>query len=157
MTRNLVAVLHSLPFGSGVRTISRVDIARRVLKCDTFSIANLYPAALRDSNSLPKHVDQSVWELGREGIQQEILRSDTADVLLGYGVQHPSGAQRESYREQLRWLASELNEVKVRVWVFGDSPAHPSRWQRIAHRHLPGASVENLAPKLLRPFALDLH
>jgi hypothetical protein len=37
------------------------------------------------------------------------------------------------------------------VWMFGDRPAHPSRWQRVVHRHAPGASVGALAPELLVP------
>lgn len=149
---HLVAILHSLPVGAGERTKSRIEIARRALNCSSAAIVNLYPAQLADVNAIgvPRG---DVWALGREDIFREISRADTTDVLLGFGVQEPSGDARRSFRSQLQWLASALEPSDVRVWVYGDRPTHPSRWQRVAHRHTSGGGVEDLAPTLLTPYS----
>lgn len=154
MSRHLVAVLHSRPPGDGARTLGRVEIAGKVLACESFSVANIYPAALRDVTEVTHVTDAEVWAAGRDEIQQELGRADTTDVLLGYGIQLPSGPQREHHRAQLEWLFNELDGLGHRVWVFGGRPTHPSRWQRVVHRHTPGGSVEALARDLLVPAAL---
>lgn len=150
---HLVAILHSLPASSGERTKSRIEIARRALNCSSATVVNLYPARLTDVNQITVSNDH-VWALGREEIQREISRSTTTDVLLGYGVQEPSGDARHAFRLQMQWLRHTLASSEVRVWVYGDRPAHPSRWQRVAHRHTPGSGIEALASTLLTPYAL---
>lgn len=150
---HLVAILHSLPAGTGARTTSRIEIARRALGCSSAAIANLYPARLADVNAIGES-DNDVWALGREEIHREIKRADTTDVILGFGVQEPSGDARRSFRSQLQWLASALESSNARVWVYGDRPTHPSRWQRVAHRYASGGSVESLAPTLLSSYSL---
>lgn len=149
---HLVAILHSLPAGSGERTRSRIEVARRALNCSSATITNLYPAQLTDVNAIGSP-SNDVWALGREEILQEISRADTTDVLLGFGVQEPSGDARHSFRSQLQWLACALESSDARVWAYGDRPTHPSRWQRVAHRYAPGSGVEDLAPTLLTPYS----
>ncbi len=150
---HLVAVLHSLPSGSGDRTKGRIDIARRVLSCATVSTVNLYPARLVDVNAMSDPVG-AVWELGRSEIERELQRPESTDVLLGFGVQAPTGHARRSFRAQLNWLADLLESSGARVWAFGGRPTHPSRWQRVTHRHVHGGGVEALAPSLLTAYSL---
>lgn len=147
MTGNLVAVLHSLPIGTGARTLARVEIARKVLGFDSLSIANLYPAPIASSGRTTD--DASVWSAGRRDVARELARVDSMDVLLGYGVSMPTGPSRAMYRAQLEWLEGHIASSRARVWTFGGQPNHPSRWQRITHRHRPGATVEELARELL--------
>lgn len=148
MSRNLVAVLHSLPVGTGARTLVRVDTARRVLGLDTFSVANLYPARLASSGQTAD--DAAVWAAGRHDVAVEMARVDSADVLLGYGVSLPTGLSRNLHRDQLRWLDALLLASGARAWTFGGRPHHPSRWQRVVYRHRPGATVEETARELLQ-------
>ena len=148
-----MAILHSLPVSSGNRTIARVDLARRVLGCETYSIANLYPEPLPNVNGIGRS-DEAIWVRGRSEIERQLSRGDCSDVLLGYGVQEPVGAARQPFRDQLRWLQGELSASSARVWVFGGRPTHPSRWQRVAHRHAPGGGVDALAAVLLAPYSL---
>jgi hypothetical protein len=150
---HLVAILHSLPIGAGERTKSRIEIARRALSCSSATVANLYPARLADVNAIGGSGDE-IWALGRGEIGRELRRPDTTDVLLGFGVQEPSGEARRSFRLQLQWLGCALESSDARVWVYGDRPTHPSRWQRVAHRYSSGRSVEALAPTLLAPYSL---
>lgn len=154
VSRNLVTILHSNPPGNGIRTLQRVDLARDTLGCDTYSVANLYPKVLANSNALSFTTDVSAWTLGRESIVAELTRADTTDVLLGFGVQLPSGEQRQHYRQQLSWLADRLNDSKIRVWAFGGRPTHPSRWHRHVHRHAPGSSVGLTVQAFLAPYVL---
>lgn len=151
---HMVAVLHSLPSGAGVITRRRVEIASEALGCSTSSIANVFPARLNNVNALPEASSEAIWALGREELRRELHRGETTDVLLGFGIQEPSGAPRTHYREQLAWLASELEIMNVRVWVFGGRPTHPSRWQRVTHRHAAGQSVAEACHQLLTPFTL---
>jgi hypothetical protein len=143
-------VLHSLPQGSGSITKRRVALAGDALNCSSHEIANLYPAPLADVAALSELADADVWRQGRKEIERAICSDATTDILLGYGVQQPSGQQRYFYQDQLAWLDSQLKGVSCRVWTFGDKPSHPSRWQRLAYRHMPGASVTDLASVLLR-------
>lgn len=154
MSRHLVAVLHSRPIGDGARTLSRVEIARKALSCDTFSVANIYPAVLRDVTQVTTLDDAESWAAGREEIRQELARPDATDVLLGYGVQLSGGSQRAHHRAQLTWLTDTLKDADYRVWTFGGTPTHPSRWQRVVHRHSPGSSVDAVARDLLLPTTL---
>ncbi|MDP5226883.1 MULTISPECIES: hypothetical protein [Arthrobacter] len=121
-----------------------------VLGCDSFEIVNLYAAELPTSGSLDLATPSPAWEEGRREIERAVRGSDTKAVLLGYGVRSPAGPQRTQYQEQLHWLADLLTSSGHAPWTYGDRPSHPSRWQRIAHRHSPGSSVYDLAPELLQ-------
>lgn len=90
--------MHSEPPGDGTRTLQRVELARVALECETFSVANLYPTVLPSSNAMSLGTKDEVWEQGKLSILQELNRSDTSDVLLGYGVQSPTGEERFKYR-----------------------------------------------------------
>jgi hypothetical protein len=127
--------------------MARVEIARRTLQCNTASVVNLFPSRLDDVNALRDNAE--VWTLGRTQIERELHRTDSSDVLLGYGVGEPVGEARQSFRSQLDWLARALHTSPARVWAYGGRPTHPSRWHRVAHRHAPGIGVEALASLLL--------
>ncbi|MGO1840334.1 MAG: hypothetical protein ACTIJN_11490, partial [Microbacterium gubbeenense] len=64
MPRHLIAILHSRPAGDGARTLRRVDIARKSLECESFSVANIYPATLGDVNQIPDLDESDVWAAG---------------------------------------------------------------------------------------------
>lgn len=149
----LVAVLHSRPTGRGAITRARVEGICFTLGCDSFEIVNLYAGELPTSGSLDTAMPSQAWAEGRREIELA-LRGDPEMVLLGYGVRPPVGLQRTYYREQLHWLTQLLISSGHAPWTYGDRPSHPSRWQRIAHRHRPGSSVYDLAPELLRQHAV---
>lgn len=150
MGGRLVAVLHSRPTGPGSITRRRVEGACAALGCDSFEIVNLYAAELPTSGSLDAATSSMAWAEGRREIERAVHSSDTKAVLLGYGVRSPVGPQRTHYREQLQWLTALLSSSGHAPWTYGDRPSHPSRWQRIAHRHRPGSSVYDLASELLQ-------
>ena len=149
MSRHLVAVLHSLPLTSVVRTRTRVDVVRRVLGCESASIVNLYPRAIANVNAVGLGVDDGVIVRGRADIARALDRVDTTDVLLAYGVQLPTGEARKPFRAQMDWLDLALSARSHDVWTFGGRPTHPSRWQRVVHRHAQGLSLEQAAALLL--------
>lgn len=149
MRSHLLAILHSLPTGSGVRTLRRVEVARQAIECETSSIVNVYPAELPDSNALNNEVPTTTFDRGRELIRQALDMETTSDVLLAYGIQLPTGANRHAYRAQIDWISGELVSRNVRVWSFGGRPSHPSRWHRVVSREHPGSSVEARAADLL--------
>ncbi|WP_438354647.1 DUF1643 domain-containing protein [Microbacterium sp. CJ88] len=149
MASHLLAILHSLPVGTGLRTTRRVEIAQRALGCDSFSIVNVYPAALTDSNALSLQSASATFARGRELILRELEMGSASDVLLAYGVQLPTGPIRHEYRAQTHWLTEELECRNLRVWSFGGRPSHPSRWHRLVSREHPGSSVESRAGELL--------
>jgi len=122
----------------------------RVLGCDSFKIVNLYAAELPTAGALDTVTSPSAWVEGRCEIEQAVRDSGTKAVLLGYGVRFPVGPQRTHYREQLEWLGQLLISSGHAPWTYGDRPSHPSRWQRVAHRHRPGHSVYELASELLQ-------
>lgn len=154
MPGHLVAVLHSPPLGSGIRTLRRVDIAREALGCAKVSVANLYAFPLSNANRLASEGMSEGWEQARDDIRRALMVTDTSDVLLAYGIQSPSGTQRDLHRAQLAWLEGELSRYDLRVWTFGGSPYHPSRWHRLTHRQEQGSSVRELASSLLTPSPL---
>lgn len=153
MNRRLVAVLHSLPAKTGAITRGRVESICDFLHCDSYEIVNLYAAELPNSKSLDTAESKQGWSDGRREIERALRASGTKEVLLGYGVQQPSGVQRALYREQIMWLTELLAVTDHSPWTYGDRPAHPSRWQRIAYRYRPGSSVRDLAPELLKKHA----
>lgn len=150
MSGQLVAVLHSRPAGRGDITRRRVEGICRALGCDSFKIVNLYAAELPTAGALDTATSLSAWVEGRREIERAVRESGTKAVLLGYGVRSPGGPQRTPYREQLEWLAELLTLSGHAPWTYGDRPSHPSRWQRVAHRHRPGHSVYELASELLQ-------
>lgn len=152
MTGRLVAILHSEPLGSGTRTINRVRLAQQVLGQKAFTIVNVFPGALRGTNELNTVPVASVaWQESRAQILEALERQDVSDVLLGYGVNLPTGSHRLGYRRQLEWLGDELQQRSLRVWGFGGRPTHPSRWQREVFRQYPGATLDAVAADLLLP------
>lgn len=120
------------------------------LDCDSFQIVNLYAAVLPSAGALDTATCTLGWADGRLEIERAVRETSTKAILLGYGVRAPVGPQRVRHREQLRWLAELLALSGHEPWTYGDRPSHPSRWQRVAHRHRPGSSVYDLAFELLQ-------
>ena len=146
----LVAVLHSRPTGTGRITRQRIEGICRTLGCDSFEIVNLFAAELPSSGSLDAARPSTAWVDGRREIERAICEPSTTAVLLGFGVRPPVGPQRGSYVEQLDWLANLLHSTGHVPWTYGNRTSHPSRWQRVAHRHTSGGSVYELAAELLQ-------
>lgn len=151
----LVAILHSPPLGEGTRTLRRVEVARNFLGCGATTVANLYPAALPNTNTFVALDNDPVWERGRADIIDALNLDDTTTVLLGYGVRPPTGQQRQNYLRQVSWVEDELASRAIPVWTFGGRPAHPSRWHRIVHRESPGETVESMIAHHLRRTLLE--
>jgi len=145
-------VLHSEPAGSGALTLGRVELACNALNFASFTVANLYPAVLPNTNTFPKIKDDPVWASGRDRILDFLDAESTEAVLLGYGVSPPSGVQRRNYLNQVSWLSDELRRRSVEVWTFGGRTSHPSRWHRHVHKQAPGKSVEESARLFLTRF-----
>lgn len=150
MTGCLVAILHSEPLGGGTRTLNRVDLARRILGQSTYRVANIFPRPIKGTNELGELLEESdTWNAGRQDILTALAGNDVRHVLLGYGVNVPSGPQRSAFRAQLSWLSEELASRPHQLWGFGGRPTHPSRWQRVAHRHDPGSALVEVAGEVL--------
>lgn len=145
----LLAVLHSEPAGSGALTLGRVELACNALNFASFTVANLYPAQLPNTNTFPKIQDDPVWANGRSQILDFLDAEATGAVLLGYGVSPPSGVQRRNYLDQVSWLSDELRRRTIAVWTFGNRTSHPSRWHRHVHKQAPGQSIEETARRFL--------
>jgi hypothetical protein len=148
--RTLLAVLANAPLTtSGDRTRHRVLTACEVIGCQTFEIANLLTVAT------PTVVDISVvggdptrWVAARGHIQRGIDRAD--EILLGWGCTEPAGVARQHHRAQLKWLAATIAELNRDVWMVGDTPRHPSRWQRYTASEYPGVPFRDALSRSLR-------
>lgn len=148
VSRHLLAILHSLPPGAGTVTLARIAAAERALGCSTHTVANLLPIRLAGTKAADGFLPPGVWKDGRRGIVSALADPRVSDVLLGYGVSLPSGPNRAAFRAQIGWLTTQLAERSLRVWTFGGLPHHPSRWQRVMHRHRPGSTFEVVAGEL---------
>lgn len=133
----LLAVLHSQPPGAGTTTKRRVEDVSVLLGCSSSHLVNLYPAPLANSRQIPASSDETVWAQGREQITAGLALANVRLVLLGFGTSLPTGAARELYQEQLKWLQTALKAAAHPVVTIGDAPHHPSRWQRLTARAFP--------------------
>lgn len=146
---DLLAVLHSPPSrSSGQRTLGRVELARRALRCESARVSNLCETPLDDVAAVHS-VDPKVWVASRERILRALEERAPSEVLLAYGVSAPTGIHRAHYLAQLAWLAATLEKLPVRLWAFGGRTTHPSRWQRVTTLTLPGV---RLSDEIVRVF-----
>lgn len=136
--KHMVAILHSPPRTSGSRTLARVALASRLLNCQSNQVVNLYVHDTNDVTDLNSESHLADWLGARMKIEDALFAQNTTDVLLGYGVQVPTGEGRAHTAEQLKWLSHSLAQTHCRVWTVGGRPTHPSRWQRVTHRERPG-------------------
>ena len=145
-------MLHSEPVGSGSLTLGRVLLACKALNFDSYTVKNLYPAAIPNTNAFPKVKDDPIWGKGRTQILNSLNDETTGAVLLGFGVSPPSGLQRGNYLDRVSWLTDELRRRSLVVWTFGGRTSHPSRWHREVRRSDPGKSVEESVHRFLTRF-----
>lgn len=150
MCSELLAILHSPPLTRGLITQTRVALAQRLIGCEGARLVNLWPTPLQDVNSLNHLPTNTSWESWRGDLIDDLDRVAGGDVLLAYGVQRPTGANRQAFQDQLRWLETALLQREKKVWMFGGRPAHPSRWQRATSRLKPGEPMAEVAPQLLK-------
>lgn len=133
----------------------RVEMLRDLLGHDSIQTANMF--------SLPT---LSVLDINRFGRTPEpwlVARHELADcidssseVLLAYGVQSPTGLARSEFQRQVTWMWDRLRTRDCPTWTVGNSPRHPSRWQRLTARDSPGtpfpeAVLAALSPATLKP------
>ena len=148
--RTLLAVLTNPPLTDGRRTLQRVELAASLLGFDQVVVGNLF--------ALPSHATGALtvlglgpegWETARSHLAAHLAACDGA--LLAFGVSAPSGAARERFRGQVRWLLDRTVAVGLPTWQVGDGPRHPSRWQRwTSHTHPDITFPEALRTSLVR-------
>ena len=144
MAMKLAAILSNPPLTAGVRTMNRVELARKLLHCDSVTVANLFPLATHQSGDIRSSgVDPARWLDARPSIIDSLDGAST--VLLAYGVSEPSGEARLHFREQVEWLATEILNRNLIVVQFAGRPMHPSRWHRHTYRAFPGMPFEEAA------------
>lgn len=152
----LTAVLFNPPLSSGARTVTRVELAAKLLGHTEVTIANLFPLptqSVLDVNTAGK--DFSLWQAARVCLVE--CTADGRDVLLAYGCQEPVGEVRAHFRAQLAWLNDVLAHTGNRLWMVSDQPRHPSRWQRYTSRSYPGMQFENALKLSLRQVPAGSH
>jgi hypothetical protein len=133
----LVFVLSNPPETNGTRTLRRVELAREILSATEVRVVNLFSATTYRSGGISDAgIDEGPWRNARPALERALQKADI--VVLAYGVKPPSGEARVHYKTQLAWLEHLLLTLAVPVYVFGDGPRHPSRWQRWTSRHHPG-------------------
>lgn len=144
-----MAVCSSPPKTSGIRTLKRVEMARKILRYEHVRVANMFPLATQSSGDLKiLGVHQSPWMISREEIQSGISLAD--GILLAYGTSAPTGPARHHWREQISWLFNRLDPLSVPIWSVSEEPRHPSRWHRHTFREHPGMPFENALSLVLR-------
>ncbi len=150
----LTVILHSPPRTSGSRTLRRVETARNAIGCERFEIVNLFASARWSVNdkSLPETVVET--RLWRLEVERNLTGNPGGDVLLAYGVQEPAKPDRARYREKLTWIETLLAEQDRQVWMLGERPHHPSRWQRVTFRERPTMQFDEAVHDLLAPIGL---
>ncbi|NEN05857.1 DUF1643 domain-containing protein [Diaminobutyricibacter tongyongensis] len=132
----LLAILASPPSEtSGARTLARVDLAAGLAGCDGYVVGNLFAQATADVVEISSvGANPTHWMSARLLLEPLLLQS--TNVLFAWGKSEPTGLAREFHRSQVNWLKSKTSEISATVWMVGDEPRHPSRWQRYtAARH----------------------
>lgn len=138
---HLVAVLMNPPLTPGTTTIKRVQMASRILQCESFEIVNLFPLATKSTLEIADlGKKRETWEASRVPILEAC--STAAVVLLAYGVTAPKGIARGLFTEQVGWLHDVLQGMNAPVWTISAMPRHPSRWQRHTSRTYPSVDFQ---------------
>jgi hypothetical protein len=137
-SRRLVAILSNPPSETdGSRTRSRVEQASAALGLGTVDVVNLFSVATYRSDDISQTgATPEPWLAARPAIADAVEHADA--VLLAYGISEPTGAAREFHRGQVQWLTNLLTKSGLPVYVVGDGPRHPTRWQRYTTRHCQG-------------------
>ncbi|MFB9647413.1 DUF1643 domain-containing protein [Curtobacterium pusillum] len=134
-----MCVLSNPPETDGTRTLARVELAREIVSAAEVRVVNLFSAVTHRSGGISiAGAEPDAWIVARPTIERELRQADL--VLLAYGLKSPTGPARVHHRVQLAWLDELLCELALPVFVVGEGPRHPSRWQRWTSRHHPGLS-----------------
>ena len=115
----------------------RVDQARELLGFNAAIVTNIFAFATYRSGDVADYgKDDRGWREARAELARSLDNCDA--VLLAYGVSEPTGAARHLHRSQVAWLHDAIDVTGLPVWWVGNSPRHPSRWQRYTFREFPG-------------------
>ena len=146
----LLAILATPPLTtSGERTRRRLDLAAGILGCATVEIVNLIAVPTPDVLAIHEVGAVEVpWLAARGAIAEGLDRAD--EVLFGWGCALPAGPARRHHRAQVEWLAREARARGIEPWMVGETPRHPSRWQRHTTRAFPEMSFDQALPVVLR-------
>jgi hypothetical protein len=135
----LFVILTNPPLSDGKRTLNRVALAAELLGFDEFVVANLFALPSQSSVAIRKlGMSGEGWAAAREPLEAGLAVA--GGVLLAYGTTPPAGPARLHFRDQVAWLRERVDVLSRPVWVVGDGPRHPSRWQRWTHRAHPDLS-----------------
>lgn len=146
---NLLTVLSNPATTSGIRTLSRVEAARKVLGFQTVAAENLFALATHSSRDISvAGVDASGWLLARSNLAQSLSIADA--VVLAFGCSGPSGPALAHYRAQLDWLRMEILARGLETWMVGARPRHPSRWHRHTSAEYPSLTFQDALPFALQ-------
>lgn len=133
----LGAILINPPLGNGRATHRHLNALREVLGCDLVQIANILSVPTSSTDDIRKAgVDVGLWHQTRPEVSKLIQSAD--HIVLGWGLGGITGAARQHFDAQVRWVEHELTRRRegVPVWTVGDRPRHPSRWhQYVSDRH----------------------
>lgn len=147
-TKTLVAVLSNPPLTDGQRTLRRVALAGSILGFAAHRVVNMFAIPSHATGALGRlGMAESGWASARMEMCAGLKNAD--GVLLGYGSTLPSGTAREHFRAQVDWLSGQLSSMEVPIWQLGETPRHPSRWQRWTYRAHPGVSFEEAVRRSL--------
>lgn len=150
----LLAVLANPPLTDGSMTRKRVEALARILGEPTVTIENVFPVATSRSGDISTiGADPQVWLDHRQQLAQHLATS--RKVLLGYGIQEPSGPARLHHRAQIAWLCRELLAARLTPIEIGDGPRHPSRWNRHTYRNHPGIAFESAIALSIRSVTVE--
>jgi len=112
-----------------------------MLGFDTAMVANLFAFPTYRSGDVAGYGDdEEGWRNAREELAAGFESCDA--VLLAYGIAEPTGPARHLHRSQVAWLNASIDQRGLPAWWVGQSPRHPSRWQRYTFREFPGVDYE---------------
>lgn len=151
----LLAVLASPPLGTtGARTLARVEMAARHIGCDGYVVGNVFAQPTSDvleisiAGATPNH-----WMSARIALEPLLARAD--NVLFAWGKTEPSGLARGFHRAQIAWVRHQVLIASGTIWMVGEEPRHPSRWQRFTSRNHPQLSFNDALGLALRVETAD--
>jgi hypothetical protein len=125
----IVAVLSNPATTSGVRTLSRVELTRKILGFESAAITNIFALPTYRSGEISEAgSDVLGWHSARPIVSEAVKGAD--GILLAYGLQPPSGPAKRHFHDQIDWLRTQIQASQLPTWMLGGRPRHPSRWQR---------------------------
>ncbi len=149
-TTSLLVILSNPPTTSGLRTLQRVELARKTLGFTSVATANVFSIpTYRTSGVSAVGASETGWLAARPGLSDALSVADA--VVLAYGCHEPSGTARQHFRDQLSWLEAEIENHGVSTWMVAGRPRHPSRWHRHTHAAYPDVPFAEALVQVLLP------